>query len=48
MDFYVVLSKRGKRVAERKSRNRRIGNFQKVTKEDAQKWFVEKLGGTIV
>jgi large subunit ribosomal protein L11e len=48
MDFYVVLSKRGKRVAERKSRNRRIGNFQKTTREDAQKWFVEKLGGTIV
>lgn len=48
MDFYVVLSRRGKRVAERKSRNRRIGNFQKVAKEDAQKWFVEKLGGTLV
>ena len=48
MDFYVVLGRKGKRVAERKSRNRKIGNFQKVTKEDAQKWFSEKLGGTLV
>jgi large subunit ribosomal protein L11e len=48
MDFYVNLSRKGKRVAQRKSRNRRIGNFQKVTKEDAQKYFSEKLGGTLV
>lgn len=48
MDFYVVLARRGKRVSQRKSRTRRLGNFQKVTKEDAQKWFVEKLGGTLV
>ena len=26
----------------------RLGNFQKVTKEDAQKWFVEKLGGNLI
>ena len=48
MDFYVVLSRRGKRVTERKARTRKLGNFQKVAKEDAQKWFVEKLGGTLV
>jgi large subunit ribosomal protein L11e len=48
MDFYVILSRKGKRVSERKARTRKIGNFQKVTKEDAQKWFSEKLGGTIV
>lgn len=47
MDFYTVLQRRGKRVAQRKSRKSRLGNFQKVSKEEAQKWFVEKLGGTL-
>jgi large subunit ribosomal protein L11e len=47
MDFYVVLRRRGKRVAQRKRQNRRIGNFQLVAKEEAQKWFVEKLGGVL-
>jgi large subunit ribosomal protein L11e len=47
MDFYVVLKRRGKRVAQRKRQSRRIGNFQKISKEDAQKWYVEKLGGTL-
>jgi large subunit ribosomal protein L11e len=48
MDFYVVLRRRGKRVAQRKRQQRRVGNFQKVSKEESQKWFVEKLGGTLV
>jgi hypothetical protein len=48
MDFYVVLKKRGKRVAQRKRQTRRVGNFQKVSKDEAFKWFVEKLGGTLV
>ncbi len=48
MDFYTVLQRRGKRVAQRKSRKSRLGNFQKVSKEEAQKWFVEKLGGTLI
>jgi len=48
MDFYTVLHRRGERVAERKRRRNRLGNFQKVSKEEAQKWFVEKLGGNLV
>jgi large subunit ribosomal protein L11e len=48
MDFYTVLQRRGKRVAKRKSRRCRLGNFQKVSKEEAQKWFVEKLGGVLI
>jgi large subunit ribosomal protein L11e len=48
MDFYTVLQRKGKRVAFRKSRKSRMGNFQKVGREEAQKWFVEKLGGTLV
>ncbi len=48
MDFFTVLSRKGKRVARRKRQTSRIGNFQKITKEEAQKWFTEKLGGTLV
>ena len=48
MDFYVVLCRRGKRVCQRKLKRRRLGNFQKVTNDDARKWFTEKMGGTIV
>jgi large subunit ribosomal protein L11e len=47
MDFYVVLKRRGKRCAQRKRQTRRIGNFQKVSKDESQKWFVEKLGGVL-
>lgn len=47
MDFYTVLQRNGKRVTQRKRRTSTLGNFQKVTKEDAQKWFVEKLGGSL-
>ena len=48
MDFFTVLARKGKRVARRKRQCSRIGNFQKVSKEDAQKWFVEKLGGNLI
>jgi len=48
MDFYTVLQRRGKRVAYRKRRNNKLGNFQKVSKDEAKKWFVEKLGGTLI
>jgi large subunit ribosomal protein L11e len=47
MDFYVVLSRPGVRVAKRKRGRARIGNKQKVTKEEAKKWFVTKFGGHI-
>ena len=48
MDFYVVLKRKGLRVTKRKRRTCRLGTFQKVTKKDATKWFVEKLGGTLI
>ena len=47
MDFYINLKRKGLRVTQRKRCHARLGNFQRVTKKDAQKWFVEKLGGTI-
>ena len=48
MDFFTVLARKGKRVAQRKRQHARLGNFQKVNKEEAQKWFTEKLGGTLI
>lgn len=48
MDFYVVLGRAGRRVAKRKARRCRFGKFQRVTKEDAKLWFIERLGGNIL
>merc|ERR1712167_497604 len=42
MDFYVVLSRAGKRVARRRARSNRFGKFQKITSDDAKQWFIEK------
>ena len=44
--FFTVFDRKGKRVARRKHQRARLGNFQKVTKEDAKNWFKEKLKGT--
>ena len=48
MDFYVCLRRAGTRVKYRKSRRSRIGNGQKVTKDEAMQWFQERLGGTLI
>merc|ERR1711981_563012 len=48
MDFYVVLTRAGKRVSKRRARTNRFGKFQRVTSDDAKLWFIEKLGGTIL
>ena len=48
MDFFVVLTRPGKRVVKRKSRRSTFGNFQKINKEEAKQWFIEKLGGTVL
>ena len=48
MDFLVVLRRDGKRVDNRKSRSGRLGTFQLISNVDAQKWFTEKLGGTVI
>jgi len=47
MDFYVVLSRPGFRVAKRKRCRSRIGVNHRINKDDAQKWFVAKFGGNI-
>ena len=48
MDFYVILARPGKRVSKRRQRTSRVGKFQRITKEEAKQWFIEKMGGTIL
>lgn len=48
MDFYVVLIRPGYRVARRKIKTNVIGKKQKVTKEDAMKWFQDKYEGVLM
>lgn len=48
MDFYIVLNRPGDRVSKRKSRKGRIGVSHRITKEEAQQWFQEKLGGALL
>ena len=47
MDFYVVLGRKGMRTARRKHAPGRVGSGHKVTKADAQKWFVVKYEGLL-
>jgi large subunit ribosomal protein L11e len=47
MDFYVVLSRAGRRVGLRKHKRGNVGINHKISKEDAKKWFVTKFGGHI-
>ena len=47
MDFYVVLGRPGMRIARRKHATARVGPNHKITKEDAQKWFVSKFEGIL-
>ena len=48
MDFFVVLKKPGMRVARRKHAKSRIGNKQKISKEEAQNWFKTTYDGTLI
>ena len=48
MDFYVILKRPGDRVSKRRNRHSQVGKFQRVTKEEAKTWFIEKMGGTVL
>jgi len=48
MDFYVVLSRNGKRVHTRRARRNTYGKFNRITNEDAKQWFIEKYGGNVL
>uniref|UniRef100_A0A6N2MT74 60S ribosomal protein L11 n=1 Tax=Salix viminalis TaxID=40686 RepID=A0A6N2MT74_SALVM len=45
MDFYVVLERPGYRVGRRRRCKSRVGIHQRVTKDDAMKWFQIKYEG---
>merc|ERR1712078_652346 len=36
MDFYVVLAKPGDRVSKRRAHHAKVGNFQRISKEEAK------------
>ena len=48
MNFYVVLSRAGRRVVLRRRARCDLGNNQKVSKEEAQEWFKKKYEGLLV
>lgn len=48
MDFYVVLERPGYRVGRRRRCKARVGIHQRVTKDDAMKWFQVKYEGVIL
>ena len=48
MDFFVVLGRPGGRVSKRRRCRSRVGFSHKLTKEDAQTWFVKKYDGILM
>jgi large subunit ribosomal protein L11e len=48
MDFYIVMGRRGYRVAERKKRKNKVGFKHKVTKDETMKWFQQKYEGILL
>ena len=48
MDFYVVMSRPGARVARRKQKTARIGSQHRVKKEDTMAWFKQRFDGIIL
>jgi len=48
MDLYVVLERPGYRVSRRKHCQTRIGPKQRVSKEEAKEWYVQKFNGTLL
>merc|ERR1711988_747211 len=48
MDFYAVLKKPGYRVSRKKRCRGRIGNNQKIEKEEAKEWFKREYDGILI
>ena len=47
MDFFIVLGRKGNRVARKKHKRGRVGVRQRVTKTDAMQWFQKKFDGIL-
>ena len=48
MDFYIVMKRRGFRIAKRRRCKSRIGLSQKIKKEHTMEWFKKKYDGIIL
>jgi len=48
MDFYVVLSRPGNRVAHRRAQQSRVGNSHRITKKEAQEWVAKEFDVVLV
>ena len=48
MDFYVVMSRAGRRVARRRTHKTVIGRNHLVSDVDAMQWFIDTFQGSIV
>ncbi|MES1904603.1 MAG: 60S ribosomal protein L11 [Paramarteilia canceri] len=48
LDVNVCLARRGNRVSKRKRLRSKIGKTHKITKQEAQEFFINQLSGTIL
>merc|ERR1711985_203043 len=48
MDFYVVLHRAGQRITKRKRCRSKVGNSQKLNKEDSMDWFKQQYDGILI
>eukprot|EP01066_Platyproteum_vivax_P002798 Platyproteum_vivax@DN1349_c0_g1_i2.p2 len=48
MDFYVHLSRPGRRVSQRKHARGRVGKFHRISKADSMRWFQQRYDGIIL
>merc|ERR1712118_43262 len=48
MDFFVFLSRPGRRVSQRRKQQTRVGFQHKLKKEEGMKWFQTKYDGIIL
>eukprot|EP00121_Abeoforma_whisleri_P015678 Awhi_evm1s14427 len=47
MDFFVIMSRPGFRVAKKKHKGSKIGKKHRITKEHTMKWFSNTMDGSI-
>jgi large subunit ribosomal protein L11e len=47
MDFYVILGRRGERVAHKKHKPGKVGHGHRVTRNEAIKWFEKAYDGIV-
>lgn len=43
MDFYIVLGRPGFNISKRKRKQSRVGSKHRITKDEAMKWFQQKV-----